>query len=57
MRTDQQNYGVAGDDPGEGPGGASVGSTATEFTYTDPVQSFVGTVRDLVTRPVGFFGA
>ncbi|MGB3681089.1 MAG: YIP1 family protein [Rubrobacteraceae bacterium] len=55
MRTDQQNYGVAGGGPGEGPGGASMGSTATEFTYTDPVQSFVGTVRDLVTRPIGFF--
>ncbi len=55
MRTDQQNYGVAGDDPGEGPGGVSTGSTTAEFTYTDPVQSFVGTVRDLVTQPVGFF--
>ena len=55
MRTDQQNYGVAGGDPGEGPGGASTGSTTAEFTYTDPVQSFVGTVRDLVTQPVGFF--
>ena len=55
MRTDQQSYGVAGGDPGEGPGGASIGSTTAEFTYTDPVQSFVGTVRDLVTRPVGFF--
>ena len=55
MKTDQQNYGMAGDGPGEGSGGASIGSTATEFTYTDPVQSFVGTVRDLVTRPAGFF--
>lgn len=51
---DQQNYGVAGDHHGEDPGRMSAGS-ATEFTYTGPVQSFVGTVRDLVTRPVGFF--
>jgi hypothetical protein len=33
----------------------SIGSATAEFTYTDPVQSFVGTVRDLVTHPVGFF--
>ena len=55
MRTDGQNYGMAGDDPGEGPGGASTGSTTAEFTYTDLVQSFVGTVGDLVTRPAEFF--
>ncbi len=54
MQTDQQNYGAAGDYPGEDPGGMSVGS-ATEFTYTDPGQSFVGTVREMVTRPAGFF--
>ncbi len=55
MRTDQQNYGAAGDPPGEDPGRMSIGSATAEFTYTDPVQSFVGTVRDLVTHPVGFF--
>jgi hypothetical protein len=33
----------------------SIGSATAEFTYTDPVQSFVGTVRELVTNPVGFF--
>ncbi|MGI9050681.1 MAG: YIP1 family protein [Rubrobacteraceae bacterium] len=43
------------DNPGEDPGRASIGSVTAEFTYTDPVQSFVGTVREMVTRPVGFF--
>ena len=55
MQEDQQNYGVAGDNPGEGPGKVSIGSAASEFTYTDPVQSFVGVIGDLITRPVGFF--
>jgi len=55
MQTDQQNYGAAGDHPGEDPGRMSIGSATAEFTYTDPVQSFVGTVREIVTNPVGFF--
>lgn len=55
MQRDQQNYGVAGDNPGEDPGKVSIGSATAEFTYTDPVQSFVGAVGDLVTHPVGFF--
>ena len=55
MQTDQQNYGAAGDHPGEDSGGMSIGSATEEFTYTDPVQSFVGTVKGLVTQPVGFF--
>lgn len=55
MQTEQQNYGAAGDHPGEDPGRMPIGSATTGFTYTDPVQSFVGTVRDLVTHPVGFF--
>ena len=55
MQTDHQNYGAAGGYPGEDPGGSSIGSATAEFTYTDPVQSFVGTVRDMITRPVGFF--
>ncbi len=55
MQSDQQNYGVAGDNPGEDPGKVSIGSATAEFTYTDPVQSFVGAVGDLVTHPVGFF--
>lgn len=55
MQTDQQNYGAAGDHPGEDPGRMSIGSATAEFTYTDPVQSFVGTVREMVTNPAGFF--
>ena len=55
MQTDQQNYGAAGDPSGEDPGGISIGATTAEFTYKDPVQSFVGTVREIVTHPVGFF--
>ena len=54
MQSDPQNYGAAGNHPGEDPGRMSIGG-ATEFTYTDPVQSFVGAVRDMVTHPVGFF--
>src|SRR3712207_8728718 len=53
--TEQQNYGEAGGHPGEDPSRASTGSATAEFTYTNPVESFVGTVGDLVTRPVGFF--
>lgn len=42
--------------PEEEPRRVSGGSSTTEFTYTDPVQSFVDTVRDLVTRPADFSG-
>src|SRR5829696_8297707 len=55
MHTEQQNYGEAGGHPDEDPRRASTGSATAEFTYTNPVESFVGTVRDLVTRPVDFF--
>jgi hypothetical protein len=55
MQTDQQNYGAAGDPPGGDPGRMSIGGATAEFTYTDPVQSFVGAVREIVTHPVGFF--
>ncbi len=55
MQTGQHNYGAAGGYPGEDAGRMSIGSGIEEFTYTDPVQSFVGTVRELVTQPVGFF--
>ncbi len=41
--------------PEEEPRRASSDSSTTEFTYTDPVQSFVDTVRDLVTQPANFF--
>ena len=40
--------------PGSSPGGQRAGA-AEEFAYTDPVQSFVATVRNLATRPVAFF--
>jgi len=56
MPTEQQNHGEPGDHPGEDPRSAATGSATAEFTYTNPVESFVGTVRDLVTRPVAFFG-
>src|ERR671919_2838470 len=55
MPTEQQNHGEAGGPPGEDPRGAPAGPATAEFTYTNPVESFVGTVRDLVTRPVAFF--
>src|ERR687893_1106179 len=53
--TEQQNHDEAGGHPGEDPSRAATGSATAEFTYTDPVQSFVGTARDVVTRPVDFF--
>jgi hypothetical protein len=49
MPTEQQNHGETGGNPGEDPRKASTGSATAEFTYTNPVESFVGTVRDLVT--------
>jgi hypothetical protein len=50
----------------EGPGGSSSGPSSPpprtsgvaaggEFNYTDPVQSFVSTVRRVVLQPVDFF--
>jgi hypothetical protein len=40
----------------EGPSpGASGSAAATEFRYTDPVQTFVATVQAVVLRPVEFF--
>ena len=42
-----------------GSGGApprvSGGASSGEFNYQDPVQSFINTVRNVVTAPVGFF--
>src|SRR5215210_4436850 len=55
MHTEQQNHGDTGGQPGEDPRRAPAGSATAEFTYTNPIESFVGTVRDLVTRPVNFF--
>jgi hypothetical protein len=43
----------------QGPGGApprvSGGASGGEFNYQDPVQSFINTVRNVVTAPVAFF--
>lgn len=55
------NTGTGGTRP---PGGSSQQSpgaapsrvaTTGEFTYTDPVQSFMSTVRGVLTQPVAFF--
>ena len=40
--------------PGGSPGGAQ-SPAAAEFRYTDPVQTFVSTVRSVVTVPAEFF--
>ena len=55
MHKEQQNHGETGGHPGEDPRRTSTGSATAEFSYTNPVESFAGTVRDLVTRPVAFF--
>ncbi|HET7271348.1 MAG TPA: YIP1 family protein [Rubrobacter sp.] len=43
----------------QGPGGppprVSGGASGGEFNYQDPVQSFINTVRNVVTAPVAFF--
>ena len=57
MPKEQQNHGETGGHLGEDPRSTSTGSATAEFTYNNPVESFVGTVRDLVTRPVAFFRA
>lgn len=41
--------------PDDGPRRPSGGSSTTQFTYTDPIQSYVDTVRDLITQPANFF--
>ena len=38
-----------------GPPRVSGGASGGEFNYSDPVQSFMNTVRNVVTAPVGFF--
>ncbi len=51
--------GTAG--PGRSPGGAggapprAAAAPGGEFDYRDPVQSFINTVRNVVTVPAGFF--
>ncbi len=41
--------------PRNEPSGASVGGASGEFNLSDPVQSFISTVRGVVLNPVGFF--
>jgi len=48
------NSGGSPGSPGGSPGRLRAGATE-EFAYTDPVQSFVATVRNLAIRPVAFF--
>lgn len=49
----QGSGGSAGGPGGRLPGVA--GAPGGEFDYRNPVQSFIGTVRDIVSAPVGFF--
>ena len=45
--------------PPPGSGGSPQGAqspAAAEFRYSDPVQTFISTVRSVVTTPVAFFG-
>ncbi len=51
--------GSSGEPPpasGGGSSGPSASPAAVEFRYTDPVQTFVATVRGVVTQPAAFFG-
>ncbi len=41
--------------PGGPPPRVSGGASGGEFNINDPVQSFINTVRNVVTAPVGFF--
>ena len=57
FNTGSGSSGGSGSSPG-GPGGAprvSGGAAGGEFNYSDPVQSFINAVRNVVTAPVGFF--
>jgi hypothetical protein len=47
--------GGTGGSPSGAPPPRTSGGAATEFTYQDPVQSFVSTVQNVVLRPVDFF--
>src|SRR5215212_9557708 len=47
--------GGAGGSPSGAPPPRTSGGAATEFTYQDPVQSFVSTVQNVVLRPADFF--
>jgi hypothetical protein len=51
FNTESGDSGGSGGAPRRVSGGASGG----EFNYSDPIQSFVNTVRNVVTAPAGFF--
>lgn len=53
-RPDSAGSGGSGGGPGAGPPGMS-SSPGGEFDYRDPVQSFVRTVGEILTRPGPFF--
>lgn len=47
--------GETGGRPAGGPAPGPVGGPGGEFNLQDPVNSFIGTARNLVLNPVGFF--
>ncbi len=53
-RPDPADSGGTGGGSGVQPPGTSA-SAGGEFDYRDPIQSFINTVRNVVTAPVGFF--
>lgn len=53
-RSEPTSSGGSGGGAGVGPPGASA-SAGGEFDYKDPIQSFVRTVREVLTRPGPFF--
>jgi hypothetical protein len=47
--------GGTGGSPSGAPPPRTSGGAGTEFTYQDPVQSFISTVQTVVTQPADFF--
>jgi hypothetical protein len=54
FNTESGGSGGAGRSPG-GPPRVSGGASGGEFDYSDPVQSFINAVRNVVTAPADFF--
>jgi hypothetical protein len=55
FNTGSGSTGGTGGSPSGAPPPRSSGVAGTEFTYQDPVQSFIGTVQRVVMQPVDFF--
>jgi hypothetical protein len=55
FNTGSGGTGGAGGSPSGPPPSRASGGAGTEFTYQDPVQSFVSSVQNVVLRPVDFF--